>query len=343
LSKQMMKALAAGVFASRTGASLLRPLWRGRSAIFVLHRLAAREVTSDSMTLETIAASLSVLRKAGARFVSLSYLVDLAERGLEPEPGCVAFTIDDGYADQGVMAKQGFVDNGAPVTVFLISGLLDGQLWPWDHQVEYALKNSTRTSIEFAPTGATLELTAAGQRAAAIDTVQEYCKSVPWSEAGPVLERLYELTGTPPPRTPPLATHKPLEWEEVRRLEAAGVDFAPHSISHRITSQLTAEQAREEIHGSWRRLQQELARPVPIYAWPTGRSQDFSARDMDIAAEVGLKGAVAVMNDYAHFGNREAGRASLFSARRFAMSPSMLDTIQYGTGLERLKQIVRFS
>lgn len=293
------------------------------------------------MTLETIAASLTALRKAGARFVSLSYLVDLAVRGLEPEPGCVAFTIDDGYADQGVMAKEAFLANGAPVTVFLISGLIDGLLWPWDHRLEYALTHTERDAIELAPFG-TLTLRTAEDRTAATVAVQDYCKTIPWTEAERVLERVFGATGVTPPGTPP-ESHRPLTWDEVRRLESAGVEFAPHSISHRITSQLTPEAAREEIHGSWMRLKQELAHPVSIYAWPTGRRQDFTARDMDIAAEVGLQAAVSVTNDYAHFSNREAGRASRFSASRFAMSPSMLDTIQYATGLERLKQLVRFN
>jgi peptidoglycan/xylan/chitin deacetylase (PgdA/CDA1 family) len=342
VSKQIIKSLATSVFAHKASASLLRPFWRGRSVIFVLHRLSARPGASDSMTLETIATSLAALRKAGARFVSLSHLVDLAVKGLEPEPGCVAFTIDDGYFDQGVMAKEGFIDNGVPVTVFLISGLVDGRTWPWDHQIEYAIDNSTCDTVEFQPTGTTLRLTSLAERNAAIDTVQSYCKSLTWSQAAQVLERLYAGSGvvTPPPK-PPSATHRPLDWATVRDLEAAGVEFAPHSITHRITSRLTAEEAREEIQGSWLRLQQELARPVPIYAWPTGRAVDFCERDMNIAAEAGLRAAVSVTNDYAHFGNREGGRAARFSASRFAMSVSTLDTLQYGTGLERLKQLVR--
>jgi hypothetical protein len=271
------------------------------------------------MTLEAIAASLKALRKAGARFVSLSYLVDLAIRGLEPEPGCVAFTIDDGYADQGVMAKEGFLANGAPVTVFLISGLLDGVLWPWDHRVEYALGRTRCGAIELAPFGK-LRLQTASDRNAAIARVQDYCKVIPWVETEAVLEQVFRATGITPPPTPP-ESHRPLTWDEARELESAGVDFAPH----------------------WARLKQELAHPVSIYAWPTGRRQDFTARDMDIAADVGLLAAVSVTNDYARFGSRESGRASLFSASRFSMSPSMLDTIQYGTGLERLKQLVRFS
>lgn len=337
MTKDFVKIVTAGLFANKAGAMLLRPLWRGRSTVFVLHRLNAPS-TPDSMSLENIAANLNALRKAGARFVSLSYLVDLAVRGLDLEPGCVAFTIDDGYADQGVMAKRAFADNGVPVTMFLITGLIDGTLWPWDHRVDYALRNSPRSSIRFAPTGTTLWLVTPEQRNAAVEAVQVYCKTIPSHEVDAVLEAVFAAAAVHPPERPP-ESQRPLTWDEVRELEAAGVDFAPHSITHSITSKLAAQDVRQEIQGSWDRLKKELSHPVPIYAWPTGRSGDFSERDLEIAANVGMLAAVSVTNDYARI--RPTGRASLPSLDRFSMSPSPLETIQYGTGLERLKQIVR--
>jgi peptidoglycan/xylan/chitin deacetylase (PgdA/CDA1 family) len=340
--KRGLKTLFTGVFGNRFGARLLRPLWRGRSAVFLLHRLAEPSHSTESSTVEEITANLKVLRRAGAQFVSLSYLFDLAVRGLEPEPGCVAFTIDDGYADQGVMAEAAFLKNGCPVTVFLITGLVDGQLWPWDDHVTYSIQHSTRPVVVFEPTGETLKVTTPEQRSRAAATVRNYCKEHPWADAAQALESLYTATGCRPPQAPP-AAYRALTWTEARRLEAAGVEFAPHSITHRITSRLSAEEVREEISGSWKRLQQELAHPVPIYAWPTGRAADFSERDMEIAAAVGLSGAVAATNDYARFHNRGLDPINLFSVGRFAMSVSTDDVVQYGTALERFKQLVRLN
>jgi peptidoglycan/xylan/chitin deacetylase (PgdA/CDA1 family) len=341
LTKDLVKIVTAGIFANKAGAMLLRPLWRGRSTVFVLHRLNAPSAP-DSMSLEHIEANLNALRKAGARFVPLSYLVDLAVRGLDLEPGCVAFTIDDGYVDQGVMAKKAFADNGVPVTMFLITGLLDGMLWPWDHRVDYALRSSAKSAVRFAPTGALLELATPQQQNAAVETVQVYCKTLPSHAVEPVLEELFATAAVNPPTRPP-ESQRALTWDEVRELEAAGIDFAPHSVSHNIASRLSAEEARREIQGSWDRLKQELSRPLPIYAWPTGRSGDFSERDLGIAAEVGMRAAVSVTNDYAQAHRNGNGATALPSLDRFSMSPSLLETIQYGTGLERLKQIVRFS
>jgi peptidoglycan/xylan/chitin deacetylase (PgdA/CDA1 family) len=342
--KRSLKSFATGLFANRMGAALLRPLWRGRSAVFVLHRLSERAGADDALTIEAITSNLRALRKAGARFVSLHSLFELAARGEEPEPGCVAFTIDDGYADQGVMAKKAFLDNGCPVTVFLISGLLDGLLWPWDARIEYSIQRSSRDSLRLeALGGETLPLATGELRARAIGRVQNHCKALPWTEAAPVFESLFAATGCVPPETPP-PEYRPLSWAEARRLEAAGVQFAPHSISHRITSRLTPEQVREEICGSWQRLQQELASPVPIYAWPTGRGEDFSPRDIEIAATTPLLGAVSVTNDYARFSKGEAtARNDFFAISRFPMSVSTEDIVQYGTALERFKQLVRLT
>lgn len=339
--KRELKSLLTRLFGNRFGAKLLRPLWRGRSAVFLLHRLCD-EPASESAALAEIAANLETLRRAGAHFVSLTYLFDLAARGLEPEPGCVAFTIDDGYADQGVMAEKAFLANGCPVTVFLVAGLVDGQLWPWDDHIAYSLQHSARQAIVFEPMGETLRLSTPEQRSRAISTVQNYCKKHPWTDAARALDSLYAAAGCHPPPLPP-AGYRPLTWAEARRLEAAGVDFAPHSMTHRITSRLSDEEAREEICGSWQRLQQELAHPVPIYAWPTGRTSDFTERDMNIAAAAGLSGAVAATNDYAHFGRRGLHPINLFRVSRFAMSVSRDDIVQYGTALERFKQLVRFN
>lgn len=342
--KRTLKSIATGIFANRAGARLLRPLWRGRSAVFVLHRLAEREGGNDALTIEAITSNLKALRKAGAEFVSLHYLFDLAVRGVEPEPGCVAFTIDDGYADQGVMAKKAFVDNGCPVTLFAISGFLDGKLWPWDSQLEYSIKHSRRDSLELTPPGETLSLATPELRTRAVTRVQNYCKTLPWPEADAVLESLFTATDCRPPDAPP-PEYRPLSWNEARRLEAAGVQFAPHSITHRITSRLAAEEVREEICGSWQRLQHELANPVPIYAWPTGREGDFGPRDIEIAASTALLGAVSATNNYARFRRDQPSnaRSEHFCVSRFAMSVSTDDSVQYGTALERFKQLVRFN
>jgi peptidoglycan/xylan/chitin deacetylase (PgdA/CDA1 family) len=345
LIKRTAKKLTTRLLSNRMMSTLLRPLWQGRASVFLLHRLSPTRTADDSVTVASITATLRGLRKAGAHFVSLSHLFNEAAQGREPAPGSVAFTIDDGFADQGVMAREAFERNGCPVTVFLITDFIDGRLWPWDDQIAYVLKNTQAERIALTPDSKTFALRTPEERKAALHYVRDYCKSVPWTQAQATLEATYEMAGVRPPVIPP-PEFRPLKWDDIRALESPYIEFAPHSLTHRITSQLPANEVREEIEGSWRRLREELRQPASVYAWPTGRRQDFTPRDMEIAASTGLAGAVAVTNDYARFRNHTATAPNplqKFSVARFSMSGLWEDNLQYGTAIERFKQTLHLA
>ena len=49
------------------------------------------------------------------------------------------FTIDDGFIDHHDIAGPLFADYDIPLTFFLVTGFIDGELWPWDDQLSYAI------------------------------------------------------------------------------------------------------------------------------------------------------------------------------------------------------------
>jgi peptidoglycan/xylan/chitin deacetylase (PgdA/CDA1 family) len=118
------------------------------------------------------------------------------------------------------------------------------------------------------------------------------------------------------------------------------VDFAPHSVTHRIFSRLATEEAETEIALSWRRLQEELCKPLPVFAWPTGRAADYSARDVALAGRMGLAAYVTAEDDYAELAGSGQRQAPL-ALKRFAFPGQVIDVLQYGSAIERLKQVAR--
>jgi glycosyltransferase involved in cell wall biosynthesis len=74
-----------------------------------------------------------------------------------------------------------------------------------------------------------------------------------------------------------LAGRRLLSWDEIRSLEKAGVRFAPHGRTHRGLQGLSEEELADEIGGAWAAMRRELARPVPILAFPFGL-HDAAAR-----------------------------------------------------------------
>ena len=337
--KALFRQMLTGALANSASSRLLRPLWRGRASIFMLHRTTSfPEVPADRMS-GLIGSSVKALRSAGANLTSLRNLFEMAVRGITPPPGSVAFTVDDGYWDQATIATA-FLRNDCPVTIFLVSGFMDGKLWPWDEKLAHVLTATTRSALEVPSLRQRYPLATREQKHHAIHQLQNACKTLSWHEADKVLHEIWAQAGIDPGDSPP-PLHRPIGWSDARALERDGVDFAPHSVTHRITSRLSDDEASHEIVHSVERLNAELVRPTAVYAWPTGRAQDFTERDVLLARKHGMLGAVSAETGYADFRSAIKSPNELFSIRRFAFASEPGVNVQYGTSIEELKNRVR--
>ncbi len=129
-----------------------------------------------------------------------------------------------------------------------------------------------------------------------------------------------------------------MTWDQARMLEDRGVDFGPHTVSHYVVFSLNSINARCQIEIGWRRLLMELRRPLPVFAWPTGRPSDFLPWDIEIVRNLGLSTTMAVADDYSTFDNLEQWP---FALRRLALPHNVTDLLQYATSIERAKQKIR--
>jgi peptidoglycan/xylan/chitin deacetylase (PgdA/CDA1 family) len=312
-----------------------------RATIFMLHRLHDPTLRVHGHSLDFIRASLSALRESGAKFVSLRTLVDAWRNRLPIDPDWVVFTIDDGFADQAILVREAFAPMQCPVTVFLISGFLDGQLWPWDDQLAFIFNEAPeqKRDIDVGSQRFAVDLTSLERRSADMNRIREYCKATTGLNPYEAATRIADQLGVSLPKEPP-TQFRPMTWDTVRELEREGVaQFGPHSVSHRIFSTLSAEESRQELQQSWARLQEELANPLPILAWPTGRSRDFAAKDVANAKAIGLHASVATDPGYAY---RQPGGDSdqIYRLRRFAMPNDLTTVLRYGSWLERGRELL---
>jgi peptidoglycan/xylan/chitin deacetylase (PgdA/CDA1 family) len=308
----------------------------------MLHRLSDAAAGVEGHSLEFVRHALESLRASGARFVSVRQIIEAYANGSGPGDHWVAFTVDDGFADQAELARRAFAACECPVTIFLITGLLDNQLWPWDNKLAFALEQAGDATVEINVGGRRMRLAmqTPKQRSAALEQVRNYCKSIPNSGIYALVDDVARQLGVSVPEIPP-AQFRPLTWDEARALEREGVEFGPHSVTHRIFSQITLEEARSEIAVSWRRLQEELQRPLPVFAWPTGRPADYTQRDAQLLQEVGLPAYATTEPDYTYMARRPKDVIGPHALCRFSLPDRIRDVLQYGSWIERGKQIAR--
>lgn len=275
------------------GTRPLAPLMRGHASIFMLHRFRDDTRGVAGHDPDTIARFLAFLRRERYDIVSLEeMLTRLAGRGAAPDRA-VAFTMDDGTAEQVEIAAPLFASFDCPVTLFVVTGYLDGRCWLWWHAIEHAFHETTRTEVAVPLGGATLALswsTPEGRRRAC-EAFTERCKEVTDQEriegTRQLVERLgVDVTGAPPAR------YAPISWGDARRAETMTMRFAPHGDTHAILARADDAGSRREITRSWERLREEVRHPVPIFCWPNGTPADYGPRETGILDELGFLGAM---------------------------------------------------
>lgn len=306
--------------------------------IFMLHRVHS-DASSHRLGYSTtyLRKCLTYLRDRDFNFLSLYELISLLRDNKPIPPKSIVFTQDDGFEDQASIAAPVFVEFNCPVTIFLISDMLDGKLWPWDDKVAYAIKRTERDliEIEIGDEHISMRLDSEQTRAKAREIIRNTIKAFPSDDVTATLAKLETATGVTIPTTPP-AEYQPMTWELAREYEKKGVHFAPHTMTHRILSKMDAETMKSEILGSWQRLKEELASPKPVFAYPTGRYCDFGSREVRFLRETEIIGAVSTIP--AQVRPEKYNNYYIYSLPRYSLPESFDDFRMYCSWIEYTKE-----
>lgn len=327
---------ALSVLAGRIPGEAIKPFLGDFCPIFMLHRLRAGPAGGSGQSAAHIERCLAYARRHGFEPLSLP---DLAHRLASRQPipkKSVSFTIDDGFIDHAEIGGPLFARYDIPLTCFVITGLLDGELWPWDDQVVWVLAHTPKRQFAFLmPDGEQRTVDLQHVRAEiAANAIRNRLKELPQDQLYAWLQDFYAAADVEVPAQAPEA-FRPMSWADAQRFAAQGHVIAPHTRTHRILSQLPDEQARAEIVDSTARVNEMMQTSARVFCYPTGRLCDFSEREYPHLASAGITGAVCT----------EARTATpadpLMALPRFALPDNLEDFVQYLSFVEVLKEKLR--
>jgi len=227
--------------------------------------------------------------------------VSQVQRALSGEatlpPRALAITVDDGYRDFLSVAFPLFREYELPVTVYLISDFIDGRLWPWWDELEYALQRTTKPYFEDGLAAGSqhrrLPLSSDAERQTAYAELCLALTRVPNRTRLAVLERLPQTLAVDLPASAP-PQYAALTWDEIRILKNAGVEFGGHTTTHPILTSLEdAQTVYGEVAESKRRIEEELQCPVTHFAYPNG---DFNDTVVAAVKRCGFLSAATVLS-----------------------------------------------
>ena len=110
-----------------------------------------------------------------------------------------------------------------------------------------------------------------------------------YTEGFPVLQRhgvsatVFLRVGTaevphPAARLPPFEGRTMLSWPEIREMQAGGIEFGAHTVTHRDLTRMAADQVAVEMSTSKALIEDVLGTPVTTFAYPFGRYDARSRR-----------------------------------------------------------------
>lgn len=284
-------ALNAAYFVNRAG--LMRHA-RGRGAIFTLHHVRPLQQpwfepnAHLEVTPEFLDAAICRLRADGYDFVRLDEVpARLQSSSTTP---FAAFTLDDGYYDNVEHALPVFERHGVPFTIFITRGFSQRTHSLWWETLEEILPRNDSLEFDFGQGPETIDLSTSVRVQDCFKRFARYVWENDEADAVAQIEALARRYGIDPLA---LTARLVMGPEDLRRLvEHPLACLGAHTISHRAISRLSPEDARTELQASADWLEQLTGVRPATLAFPYGTREAVSARDIDIAKELGFSVAV---------------------------------------------------
>lgn len=286
-------------FAYNTGLIRLgRQLWARSLTVLNYHRIDDLENNPDNFQPNISATPAEFDRQMSyiSRWFNVVSLQDVTNWILKNKPlprYAALITFDDGYLDNYTNAFPVLKKYNFPAVIYLTSGHIESNRpFYWD-LVAYCFAHTKKDSILF-PDGIERSWDS-------IDGKNQISKQ--WIESMKILEenqkqnwisRIPEQLNVVIPDN--YFKNLMMNWDQVREMSAANIDFGAHTVTHPILTRISPEQVRTEISDSKKRIEQELNKPVISLAYPNGMKADFNDTVINLAKETGFTTAFTLLN-----------------------------------------------
>ncbi|TPJ57413.1 MULTISPECIES: polysaccharide deacetylase family protein [unclassified Mesorhizobium] len=277
-------------------APLAKPLVGGIGAILMLHRVTAKPEKPDSVNRHLniapgfLDAMIAGLKADGYAFVSMDEAVErIAARRKGGQ--FAAITADDAYRDNMTEALPVLEKHGAPITIYVAPGLINGTADLWWDVVEDLVNAGDRLTLTTSDGQTTIDCTSPAKKLQAIARLHTYLTTeVREEDLRAVLRELAHAKGVDAgrPRVDTLMT-----WSEIRAIAAHPlVTIGAHTINHSNLKRLSEADARHEIVGVKSILRAELGEEPRHFAYPYGYASAVGCREVGFVRDAGYTSAV---------------------------------------------------
>ena len=255
--------------------------------ILIFHRVldAPDPLNADEPDAATFSAQMDLVRRLFNVFSLRDAAARLRDGSLPRRAACITF--DDGYRNNREVAAPILAKRGMPATFFIATGYLnDGRMWN-DTIIESIRRAPASFDLRHLGLGLH-DLPDWGARVRLVAGLLGQLKYLPSAERLTTANAIANVVGEELPHDLMMSD------AQVREMAAMGMEIGAHTVSHPILAGIADGDARQEIVGSKRRLEEILGDEVSTFAYPNGRpGQDYSAQHPGMVRAAGFRAAVS--------------------------------------------------
>jgi peptidoglycan/xylan/chitin deacetylase (PgdA/CDA1 family) len=301
----------------------LRRIWRPDLRILAYHRiLDIADADAFKFDLEVVSASTRQFReqlelvKRRFRPVTFGDLIAALDGGPVLPADAILITFDDGYDDNYRVAFPILRELGMSAMFFVSTGHIDTGL-PYAYDWLVYMVCATRASrLTVAELGMDVALpTDLIERRRIAEVLLERVKRSDDAQQNAVITRLQQEWNMP--RVPHPDCH-PMNWDQLREMQAAGMEIGSHGVHHRMLAKLPQDELVREIAESKVSLDGHLGRPAEVISYPVGGFDAYDERVMTIAREAGYRAACTYV-----VGTNRLNADSRYALKRLAVEREM--------------------
>ncbi len=225
------------------------------------------------------------------KYVAQHYkVVPLSEllSGDSDEPQRIAITFDDGYRDLFQFAFPVLRRYQLPATIYLAVSPIENNDVAWYDKLLWAITHTGATALEtdlLEPTR--VELGKFDERLRIATTIVQRLRKMPDSERN----RHYLSLMKYAPASEDACRDRMLTWDQIREMQKHSISFGAHTMTHRVSAQISENDFRSEVEQSKKIIEQRLQTEVADFAYPFGQPWDCRSDGGPILRSLSIRSA----------------------------------------------------
>ncbi len=280
-----------------TGAHyLLRPIFAGVGAIFMLHHVRPRRDAQFQpnrhleVAPEFLRAMLAHLRSRDIDIITMDEVRRrLVEREFSRRFAC--FTLDDGYRDNRNFALPVMREFDAPSTVYIASDFAQGTGRLWWIALEMVIAKASFIDVAIGGAVTRLDTGTPAAKQAAFDRLHDWLRGLPGEHD--IQHEIGALCARHGVDETAICRELCMSWDELKPFaDDPLITIGAHTITHCNLARQPEEIAAREMALSRARIEDALQRPVVHLAYPYGDRIAAGPREFALAHAAGYKTAV---------------------------------------------------